>query len=93
MKRLPLFALAWLCAASVYAQRLQGGEPGADGQAVRQQRRVEIRTALQAKREVDTPSTQVVETVPRGRHLSPRERAEMRQQLRQQQPGNQNYRP
>ena len=101
MKPLVLLAIG-LGATSVYAQPLHGGEPDADRLSGREQRRIELRTALQASRQVDTPSPRPVEAqpvqksvdaVPPARHLSPHELAEMREQLRRQQRGAQTFRP
>ena len=93
MKRHRLLLTLWLCAAGAFAQPLQNAVSGADRQAEREQRRVELRIALQAKRQVEATSSRAYGTAPAGRHLSPRELAEMRQQLRQQQAESQRYRP
>ena len=93
MKRHPLLLTLGLCAAGAFAQPLQNAAPGADRQAAREQRRAELRIALQANRQVEVQNTRSFAPPPAGRHLSPRELAEMRQQLRQQQAENQRYRP
>ena len=93
MKRHRLFLTIWLCAATAIAQPLQNFGPGDDRQAAREQRRAELRTALQANRQVEAPTIRVYEPPPADRHLSPRELAEMRQQLRQQQAEGPRYRP
>ena len=93
MKRHLLRASILLCASGAFAQPAQNAEPGADRQAAREQRRAELRTALQAPRQVETQPPGSFEPLPASRHLSPRELAEMRQQLRQQQAEGQRYRP
>ena len=93
MKRHPLLLTLGLCAAGAFAQPLQHAGSGADRQAEREQRRAELRTALQAKRQAEAPTSRAYGPPTAGRHLSPRELAEMRQQLRQQQAESQRYRP
>jgi hypothetical protein len=93
MKRPLLFATIWLCAVSAFAQPMQTAGPGAERQVSREQRRAELRTALQANRQAQAQSTKTYDMPPAGRHLTPRELAEMRQQLRQQPTGGQNSRP
>lgn len=52
-------------------------------ESAREQRRVELRSALQARR---NPESSVLDDeAPVGRHLTAQQRAEMRQQLRQHQ--------
>lgn len=55
-----------------------GGEPREEGH---QQRRAELRIALQPGRQVE-PLRSTDAPLPLGKHLSARERAEMREQLR-----------
>ena len=93
MYRHLLCAAMCICAGGAIAQPGQNGGPGSDRQAAREQRRAELRTALLANRQLDAQNAGGFETVPTGRHLSPRELAEMRQQLRQQQAQSQHYRP
>lgn len=95
MKRLWLFSPLFLCAAGAIAQPSQNAGPGADRQAARDQRRAELRIAVQASRQIEAeaPAPRVYEPLATSRHLSPRERAEMRQQLRQQQPEGPRYKP
>jgi len=60
----------------------------------REQRRLELRSALQESRQ-EAPLRRVVPeaTLPVGRHLTPGERAEMREQLRRQQNDNKKSQP
>ena len=80
-----LFATIWLSTAGAFAQPVQNAGPGAERQAAREQRRSDLRTALQPKRRADVHTTKAYDAPPAARHLSARELAEMRQQLRQQQ--------
>jgi hypothetical protein len=54
--------------------------------AAREQRRSELRTVLQAQRQWEPTAAAAAEPAPVERHLSVRERAEIRQQLRQHRP-------
>ena len=95
--------LATFClSASAFAQPVQNtgsiAEYGlaADVQAARQardQRRAELRIALQSYRASDLQTAKTYDTRPATYHLSSRELAEMRQQLRQQQAEVSQYRP
>ncbi len=90
MKRQSLFALIWFCAASAVAQPTQTAS-GLERQDMREQRRAELRTALQANRAANRQSELrggADQATPAVRHLSPGERFEMRQQLRQDQAEN-----
>ena len=58
----------------------------------REQRRVELRTVLQAQSQRDAATTHT-EALPLARHLSEQDRAEIRQQLRQQRDANPAIRP
>lgn len=84
MVRLSLPAVLWTCAAAVSAQPVPAPAPAGEAPSVRDQRRAELRTALQPNRRADiVPEGEVIQ-VP-VRHLSESERAEMRRQLRQMQ--------
>ena len=89
MRQFVLLSCFLLLAQAAMAQAAPGGGQGPDRQVAREQLRGDLRGAAQATRPHVGPSTQAP-TVPQqeppavpGRHLSPRERAEMRQQLRQ----------
>jgi hypothetical protein len=84
MNRNLLFATVWLSTASAFAQPAQHSGLAAERQAAREQRRAELRTALQPNRQSDGQTTKAYDAPPAARHLSARELAEMRQQLRQQ---------
>lgn len=77
-----LMAVVFL-AGQAMAQAANGAAPKADRQAQHEQRRAELRSALQTP-----PSSGEVREA--GKHLSDQERAELRRQLRQQRqhPGN-----
>ena len=62
-------------------------------QAARDQRRTELRIALQSYGASDAQAAKTYDTRFVNYHLSPRELAEMRQQLRQQQAEMSKYRP
>lgn len=81
-----LLATVWLCSAGAFAQSGQNSGPAAEREAAREQRRADLRTALQPNRQPEVQPTRVYDAHPATRHLSARERAEMRQQLRRQQP-------
>jgi hypothetical protein len=93
MNRNLLLATIWLCTAGAFAQPAQSSGPGAERQAAREQRRADLRTALQPNRHSDVQVTKVYDAPPAARHLSARELAEMRQQLRQQQAEAPHYHP
>ena len=82
-----LFATVWLSTAGAFAQPVPSPSPGAgaERQAARAQRRADLRTALQPNRQPDVQSAWTYDVPPAARHLSARELAEMRQQLRRQQ--------
>ena len=88
MKRQLLFAIIWLGTGCAFAQPAQSVGPGFDRQAAREQRRVDLRNALHASRLPDASASKADEAAPAARHLSLRELAEMREQLRQQQAAN-----
>ncbi len=93
MRPLYLSTLVCFWTASAIAQPAQNVEFGGERQAAREQRRVDLRNALRAGQQVDTPPQESAESVPVGRHLSVQERTEMRRQLRQQQGENWLSRP
>ena len=62
-------------------------------QAARDQRRAGLRIALQSSRPADTQTVKAYDTRSATYHLSAKELAEMRQQLRQQQAEGLQYRP
>ena len=92
MIRIALLSCWLLSAQAGVAQPGQVAGQGPDRQAARDQLRGDLRGAAQATRPLSGATMQAVATLEReppvvvGRHLSPRERAEMRQQLRQEQP-------
>ena len=94
MPQILLFLLILFGAAGALAQGAGGSN---ERQAAREQRRTELRSALQARRQSEKPpESQGARVEPRTqqvRHLTPEERAEMRQQLRQQQIENRRVRP
>ena len=94
MQRILLFSLMLLGAASALAQ---GAGSSNERQAAREQRRTELRSALLARRQSEQPpesqGARVEQRALQARHLTPEERAEMRQQLRQQQIENRRVRP
>ena len=79
-----LFATIWLSTAGALAQPGPSPDTGADAGAERAQRRADLRTALQPNRRPDLQTIRTYNVPPAARHLSARELAEMRQQLRQQ---------
>ena len=85
MFRLLLPMLLWTCAASAVAQPAPVALPGIEASSTRDQRRAELRTALQASRRADLLAVHSEAPQTRDRHLTESERAEMRRQLRQQQ--------
>ena len=70
--------------ASAFAQPTQNAGREDERQDVREQRRIELRNALQGGRRSEARDPKPDAPAAGGRHLSARERAEMRQQLRQQ---------
>ena len=70
---------------------MRDGAPSGERQAEREQRRAELRNALQPNRQLDAQRVSGNAPVPSGRQLSALELAEMRQQLRQ--PQTQSRRP
>lgn len=76
--------MIWTIGAGVCAQSGSAPGQGRERETTREQRRAELRTALQAGRNADQ-QVPVEDAVSTGRHLTPQERAEMRQQLRRQQ--------
>ena len=72
---------------------MRSADAGSERQAEREQRRLELRRALRPEQRADVQNVAVTVAVPAGRHLSPRERAEMREQLRLQQNGNRRSAP
>ena len=81
--------LLLLLPAVAYTQPGPGGPPRADRQLERQQLRGELRGAARLQRPPESDPPAVPGLVPAqlapARHLNPRERAELRQQLRQEQ--------
>ena len=83
--------LLWLAASCVLAQPARDGAQRDDRQAAREQLRGELRGAALVARPPSEPQLQPVaesqtdKPGANGRQLTPRERAEMRQQLRQEQ--------
>ena len=93
MKSPLLFATIWLSTAGALAQPVPSVGPGNElREAAREQRRADLRTALQSHRQADPRTAKSSDAPSAGRHLSARELAEMRQQLRQQQAEGQHYR-
>lgn len=84
MPRVSVSAILCLCATVACAQPARGNDPTGELLIVREQRRSELRDALQRSRTVE-PRTAAGAATSVGRHLSPRELAEMREQLRRQQ--------
>ncbi len=85
-KRLLILA-TWAASAGAWAQAAPQAapqaQPGPVNPVSREQRRVELRTMLQAHRPWEA-SVQPAAAVPVERQLTERERAEIREQLRQQ---------
>lgn len=84
MKHFRIFLLFSLCAAGAWAQTSvnRGVRPE---QTTLDQRRAELRAALKALRErEELGRDQLFENVSANRHLSTQERADLREQLRQQ---------
>ena len=78
------FLLLSLVAGGVWAQSSARRDPS-DGPSTPDQRRAELRTALKALRARDAQDKDLTEKyVPVNRHLSAQEKADLRQQLRQQ---------
>jgi TolA-binding protein len=88
-----LLATIWLFTACAFAQPAQNAGPGAEREAAREQRRADLRTALKTNRPSDVETTRAYDAPPPARHLTARELAEMRQQLRQQQAEVPHFRP
>lgn len=99
MHRIALLCCFLLLAQAAMAQPGPGAGHGPDRQAARDQLRGDLRGAAQATRPRSGATIQAVATPEQeppivvGYHLSPRERAEMRQQLRQEQPDVRKTRP
>lgn len=93
MSRHFLPAMICLGVASAFAQPMQSGAPEKERQNAREQRRVELRNALLLSRTNKTRDAGPEAPAAGGRHLSAGERAEMRQQLRQQEAADQRRRP
>ncbi len=74
--------LLCLCASVAGAQPGQSPGPGPERTSEREQRKAELRTALKPNRQPELQNALNDEPTRGGRHLSPGERAEMRQQLR-----------
>lgn len=84
MKHFRFFLLLSLCAVGAWAQSAVGRAARPELAAV-EQRRAELRAALKALQErEDQGKDQMFENVSAVRHLSMQERADLRQQLRQQ---------
>ncbi len=82
-----------LSVASAFAQPMQNGASAQERQDAREQRRIELRNALLVSRTNKVPDASLEVPATTGRHLSARELAEMRQQLRQQEAADQRRRP
>ncbi len=82
-----------LSVASAFAQPMQSGAPEQERQNAREQRRTELRNALLVTRTNKVRDASLEAPATGGRHLSARELAEMRQQLRQQEAADQRRRP
>jgi hypothetical protein len=80
-----------LCLGSAGAFAQPASAQGVERDGEREHRRAELRTALQVKRSPPVSEASAHEAP--ARQLSPSERAEMRQQLRQQQAQSQRYPP
>ena len=93
MSRTVLPLILWLCAIAAIAQPMRNADAGSERQAEREQRRLELRRALRPDQRAEVQNVAVNVAVPAERHLSPRERAEMREQLRLQQNGNRRSAP
>ena len=84
MKRFQLFLLLSLTTLGAWAQPAPGRDAVA-AQIAPEQRRAELRSALKARRSSQAAGKQrAAENAPASRHLSQQERADLRQQLRQQ---------
>ncbi len=82
-----------LSVASAFAQPMQTGASAQERQDAREQRRIELRNALQVSRTNKVRDASRETPATGGRHLSAHELAEMRQQLRQQEAADQRRRP
>ncbi|MEO8120028.1 MAG: hypothetical protein ABI606_11995 [Rhodoferax sp.] len=84
MKHFRFFLLLSLCAVGVWAQTAVGRAVRPEPAAL-EQRRAELRAALKALQEREEQGKdQMFENASAVRHLSAQERADLRQQLRQQ---------
>jgi hypothetical protein len=86
MKTILRLACVLLIAGSALAQPGPDSAAPSDEQSLREQRRAELRSALQTQGQA-APAEEA------RRQLSPQEREELRQQLRQQPPGTRKGRP
>jgi len=84
MHKWVLSVLVFTACANVLAQAKPLTGPVGESESAREQRRVELRSALHGHRDPARPVPE--ETAPVSRHLTAQQRAEMRQQLRQYQP-------
>lgn len=92
MKSSPLLLAISLVSVGAWAQPARG--PEAAAQIVPEQRRAALRQALKAAPARDGQAREpALKGAPEKRHLSPQERADLRQQLRQQRPDARSERP
>ena len=86
MKKILFFVLISLSAIGVWAQPPARSDETTAELSAPEQRRAELRAALKAQRARDAQDgkDQTLEIAPAYRHLSEQERADLRQQLRQQ---------